>query len=251
MRWIYALLCLFPGTLFAEWRVLDRQPAEPGDGVPFRLKVMDGSKTAELLLIAAHPNLFTFRVVSNDEGRYGSVEEVATAADAVAGVNGGYFQPDGTPVGLLISDDRTVHKLETAKLLSGVFFVRDGKPGLVRSRGFGKIKNLSQAIQSGPFLLEDGKSLNGLNSERTAPRTFVFMGNDSLWGFGICRSVTLAEMSQILGLHDLLGHTSLITALNLDGGSSTQFWARSGEGAISSSALAVVANYLLLVRGAK
>ncbi len=251
MRWICALLCFLPGTLLAEWRVLDRQQAEPGDGEPFRLKVTDGSKTAELLLIAAHPSAFTFRVVSNDEGRYGSVEDAARAEDAVAGVNGGYFQPDGTPVGLLISDNRTVHKFETAKLLSGVFFVRDGKPGLVRSQRFGKIKSVSQAIQCGPFLLEDGKSLNGLNNERSAPRTFVFMGNDSVWGFGICRSVTLAEMSQILGLHDLLGHTSLVTALNLDGGSSTQFWARSGEGAISSSALAVVANYLLLVRRAK
>jgi exopolysaccharide biosynthesis protein len=251
MRWICALLCFLPGTLFAEWRVLDRQPAEPGDGVPFRLKVTDGSKTAELLLIAAHPSAFAFRVVSNDEGRYGSVEDPARAEDAVAGVNGGYFQPDGTPVGLLISDNRTVHKFETAKLLSGVFFVRDGKPGLVRSQRFGKIKSASQAIQCGPFLLEDGKSLNGLNNERSAPRTFVFMGNDSVWGFGICRSVTLAEMSQILSLHDLLGHTSLVTALNLDGGSSTQFWARSGEDAINSSALTVVANYLLLVRRAK
>ena len=251
MGWICALLCFLPGALFAEWRVLDRQPAEPGDGVPFRLKVTDGGKTAELLLIAAHQSAFTFRVVSNDEGRYGSVEDAARAEDAVAGVNGGYFQSDGTPVGLLISDNRSVRKFETAKLLSGVFFVRDGKPGLVRSQRFAKIKSVSQAIQCGPFLLEDGKSLNGLNNERSASRTFVFMRNDSVWGFGICRSVTLAEMSQILGVPDLLGHTSLVTALNLDGGSSTQVWARSGEGDVSSSALAAVANYLLLVRRAK
>jgi exopolysaccharide biosynthesis protein len=251
MRWICALLCFLPGTLFAEWRVLDRQPAEPGDGVPFRLKVADGGKTAELQLIAAHLDAFTFRVISNDEGRYGSVEDAATADNAAAGVNGGYFQPDGTPVGLLISDDQTIHKFETAKLLSGVFFVRDGKPGIVRSQRFGKIKNVSQAIQCGPFLLEDGRSLNGLNNERSAPRTFVFMGNDSVWGFGICRSVTLAEMSQILSRRDLLGRTSLISALNLDGGSSTQFWARSGDDNMSSSALAVVADYLLLVHRAK
>ena len=251
MRWICTLLCFLPGTLVAEWRVLERQPGETRDGVPFRLNVTDGSKTAELLLTAAHLNAFTFRVVSNNEGRYGSVEDAASDENAVAGVNGGYFQSDGTPVGLLISDNQTIHKFETAKLLSGVFFVRDGKPGLVRSQRFGKIKDVSQAIQCGPFLLEDGRSLNGLNNERSAPRTFVFMGNDSIWGFGICRSVTLAEMSQILSLHDLLGRSSLITALNLDGGSSTQFWARSGEGATSSSALAVVANYLLLVHRAK
>src|SRR5260370_11572835 len=206
MRRICVLLCFLPGTLFAEWRVLDRQPADTGDGVPFRLKVTDGSKTAELLLIAAHPSAFTFRVVANDEGRYDSVEDPARAEDAVAGVNGGYFQPDGTPVGLLISDNRTVHKFETAKLLSGVFFFRDGKPGLVRSQRFGKIKSVSQAIQSGSFLLQDGKSLTVLNNESRAPQTFVFIGNDSVWGFWIFRSLTLAAMSQILRLHDLLGH---------------------------------------------
>jgi uncharacterized protein YigE (DUF2233 family) len=251
MRWFCAFLFLLPASLFAEWRVVERQPAEPGDGIPFRVKVADGDKTANLWLITFHPNEFTIRVVSNDEGRYGSVGDVAAAINTVAGVNGGYFQPDSTPVGLLISDNRIIHQFETAKLLSGVFFVRDGKPGLVRSQRFAKIKNASQAIQCGPFLVEEGRPVTGLNNGRSAPRTCVFMSSSALWGFGICRSVTLAEMGQILSMRDLLGHASLISALNLDGGSSTQFWARSGEDVVSSSGLAVVANYLLLQRRAK
>ena len=171
--------------------------------------------------------------------------------DGVAGINGGYFQPDGTPVGLLISDGKTIHPFESAKLLSGVFYVRDGKPGLVRSQGFFRIRMATQAIQCGPFLIEDGKGVRGLNNERVAARTFVLMGNNSLWGFGICRSVTLAEMSQILLAPDLLQHATVVTALNLDGGSSTQFWARSGTSSVSSSGFSVVANYLILVRRQK
>ena len=251
IRWFWAFLCFLPASLFAEWHVIDRQPSEAGDGVTFRVKVTDDSKTANLILIAFHPNTFAMRVVSNEEGRYGSVSDAAAAADAVAGVNGGYFQLDGTPVGLLISDNRTIHKFETAKLLSGVFFVKDGKPGLVRSSRFARIKNVSQAIQCGPFLLEEGKTLTGLNNDRSAPRTFVFTGGNSVWGFGICRSVTLAEMGQILSVPDLLGRSSVVSALNLDGGSSTQFWARAGDDVISSSSLAVVANYLLLVHKGK
>jgi exopolysaccharide biosynthesis protein len=251
LQTLIAFLCFLPASLFAEWHVLDRQPSEPGDGVPFKVKVTDGAATANLLLVVFHPNTFALRVVSNDEGRYGSVSDAATATDAVAGVNGGYFQPDKTPVGLLISDNQTVHKFETAKLLSGVFFVRDGKPGLVRSSRFARMKNVSQAIQCGPFLLEEGRALTGLNNERSAPRTFVFAAGNSVWGFGICRSVTLAEMGQILSVPDLLGRAPVVSALNLDGGSSTQFWARSGDAAINSSSLAVVANYLLLVHRAK
>ena len=248
---LVALLCFLPASLLAEWRVVDRQPSEPGNGVPFRVKVTDGVSTANLILIAFHPGTFGIRVVSNEGWRYGSVADAAAAADAVAGVNGGYFQADGTPVGLLISDNRTVHKLETAKLLSGVFFVRDGKPGLIRSSRFVRMRNVSQAIQCGPFLLEDGRAVTGLNNERSAPRTFVFTAGSSVWGLGICRSVTLAEMGQILSAPDLLGHGALVSALNLDGGSSTQFWARSGDDVINSSTIAVVANYLLLVHKAK
>jgi hypothetical protein len=147
MRWFCAFLCFLPASLFAEWRVLERQPAEAGDGVPFRVKVTNGYKTANLILVAFHPNNFAVRVVANEKSHYGSVGDAAAALDAVAGVNGGYFQSDGTPVGLLISDTRTIHKFETAKLLSGIFFVRDGKPGLVRSQRFGRIKNVIQDIK--------------------------------------------------------------------------------------------------------
>ena len=251
LRLIVFVCFLLPASLFAEWRILDQQTPEPGDGVPFRVKVTDGAATANLILIVFHPNTFGLRVVSNNEWRYPSVAAAAAATDAVAGVNGGYFQADGTPVGLLISDNRTIHKLETAELLSGVFFVRDGKPGLVRSSRFARIKNVTEAIQCGPFLLEDNRAVTGLNNQRSAPRTFVFTGGNSVWGFGICRSVTLAEMGQILAVPDLLGRASVVSALNLDGGSSTQFWARSGDDVTSSSTLAVVANYLLLVNKAK
>jgi exopolysaccharide biosynthesis protein len=251
LQTLIAFLCFLPATLFAEWRVLGRQSAEPEDGVPLRLKVTNDVTTAELLLITFHPNRFTIRVVSNEEGRYRSVSDAAAATDAVAGVNGGYFQADGTPVGLLISDHRIIHQFGTAKLLSGVFFVRDGKPGIVRSSRFARLKNVSQAIQCGPFLVEDGRALTGLNNDRSAARTFVFAGSTSVWGFGICRSVTLAEMGQILSVPGLLGRASVISVLNLDGGSSTQFWARSGDEVIDSSSLSLVADYLLLARRGK
>ena len=41
-------------------------------------------------------------------------------AKAIAGVNGGYFDPEDAPVGLLMSDGRVLAPLRKAKLLSGV-----------------------------------------------------------------------------------------------------------------------------------
>jgi exopolysaccharide biosynthesis protein len=246
MRWLCLFLFLVPASVLAEWRVVDRQPAEPGEGVPFTLRVTNGSQAADLWLIVFRPSEFIVKIVGNSE-QYSSVQEAAGALNAVAGINGGYFRPDSSPVGLLISDGKTLHRFESAKLLSGVFFVRDGRPGNVRSQNFSKIKGASEAVQSGPFLVESEKSVVGLNNDRSAPRTFVFAGRNALWGFGICRSVTLADMGELLLLPDLLNRSRIVTALNLDGGSSTQFWARSDDRVVSSPAFSVVANYILLL----
>jgi exopolysaccharide biosynthesis protein len=246
MRWLCFFLFLAPTSLLAEWRVIDRQPAEPGEGVPFRLRATDGSRVADLWLIVFRPAEFAVKVVISGE-QYSSVSEAGSALDAVAGINGGYFREDGSPVGLLISNGKTLHRFESARLLSGVFFVRDVRPGIVRSQNFSKLKGVSEAVQAGPFLVENERGVAGLDNERTAPRTFVFQGHNALWGFGICRSVTLAEMGEVLLLPDLLNKSRIVTALNLDGGSSTQFWARSGDRVLSSPAFSVVNNYLLLL----
>ncbi len=178
--------------------------------------------------------------------RFSKVQEAVSKSEALAGVNGGYFQPDLTPVGLLISQGKLVHPLERAKLLSGVFFVRKQKPALVRVQHFSDAVGISDAIQSGPFLVESGGIVAGLNNRRSAPRTFVFLTRESIWGVGICRSVTLAELSEILTIADLLPNGPIAGALNLDGGSSTGFYLARGSQSISSPEWTTVGNYLLL-----
>ena len=75
MRWFWLLLTLIPAPLFADWRVVEHQPAEAGNGIPFRLKVTDDTQTAELLLTIFRPADFSFRVISNASQRYSSVED--------------------------------------------------------------------------------------------------------------------------------------------------------------------------------
>jgi uncharacterized protein YigE (DUF2233 family) len=139
-----------------------------------------------------------------------------------------------------------VHPLERANLLSGIFFVRKQKPALVRAQHFSDTAGISDAIQCGPFLVENGGIVFGLNNRRSAPRTFVFHTRGGNWGFGICRSVTLAELSEILTIADLLPNGPIATALNLDGGSSTGFYLAGGDQSISSPEWTTVGNYLLL-----
>jgi exopolysaccharide biosynthesis protein len=239
-------LFLIPSIGTAEWKVVDRRELNTGSSQAFTITASDGSVAAKINAVVGHPPELRFRVLSNGDRRFSSVQEAVAKSEALAGVNGGYFQPDLTPVGLLISQGKVIHPLERAKLLSGIFFVRKQKPALVRAQHFSDTAGISDAIQCGPFLVENGNRISGLNSRRSAPRTFVFLTRGGQWGVGICRSVTLAELSEILTTADLLPNSPIITALNLDGGSSTGFYLARGDQSISSPERTTVGSYLLL-----
>jgi exopolysaccharide biosynthesis protein len=139
-----------------------------------------------------------------------------------------------------------VHRLQKAKLLSGIFYVKDGRPRLARTREFPGTKGIEQAIQCGPFLVDGGRTVTGLDDVRTAARTFVFSCGPLVWGFGICRSVTLEEMGDILAQTAIVPDHHVIRALNFDGGSSTTFYVRTHGGIIFSEGRPVVSNYLVV-----
>ena len=239
-------LFLIPSIATAEWKVVDRQELNAGSSQAFVITVSDGSAIAKIHAAIGHPPELRFRVLNNGDRRFSNVREAVSKSEALAGVNGGYFQPDLTPVGLLISQGKVIHPLERAKLLSGVFFVRKQKPALVRAQHFSDTTGISDAIQCGPFLVENGNRISGLNNRRSAPRTFVFLARGGHWGAGICRSATLAELSEILIIADLLPNGPVVSALNLDGGSSTGFYLARGDQSISSPEWTTVRSYLLL-----
>jgi uncharacterized protein YigE (DUF2233 family) len=241
-------LFLIPSIATAEWKVADRQELNTSAFQAFTITVSEGSAAAKIYAAFGHPPDLRFRVLNNSDRRFSNVQEAVSKSEALAGVNGGYFQPDLTPVGLLISQGKMIHPLERAKLLSGVFFVRKQKPALVRAQHFSDTAGVSDAIQCGPFLVENGNRISGLENKRRAPRTFVFLTRGGHWGFGICRSVTLAQLSEILTTADLLNTGQIITALNLDGGSSTGFYLTRGDQSISSPEWTTVGSYLLLSR---
>lgn len=246
MRITWLVVYLIPSIAFAGWKVTDRQESNSGPSRASVITVHNGSAEAKIYTVTGRSSELRFHVLSNVDRRFSNVQEAVSKSGAIAGVNGGYFQSDLTPVGLLISEGKLVHPLERAKLLSGVFFVRKQKPSLVRAQHFSDTAGVSDAIQCGPFLVESGRMVSGLNNGRSAPRTFVFLTQSGSLGIGICRSVTLAELAEILAEADLLPNGPIASALNLDGGSSTGFYLAHGDQSISSPEWTTVGNYLLL-----
>ncbi len=204
-------------------------------GVEHRTVVLTGpasgdEATLDLGLFATKSA--TLRVIDDPTG----AEDLAGAArrsHGIAGVNGGYFDPQNAPVGLLISDGKLIAPFRKARLLSGVLVVTKGRVELLRSTEYSARKNTLAALQCGPFLVERGQVVAGLNTNRSARRTFVFTGNGDRAAVGFCSGVTLAQLAEILVTPQVVPDLKVQRAMNLDGGSSSAFWFAGERGPFS------------------
>ena len=142
----------------------------------------------------------------------------------LAGTNGAYFHPDFTPVGLEISNGRQIHPLEHGKLISGMVVVNRGRVSLLRVGEFKPAPSIQTALQSGPFLIDQGQPVPGLNAIKRAYRTVVLSDGKGGCALLMAESVTLAEMARILAAPGVIPEMKISRALNLDGGSSSAVW---------------------------
>lgn len=167
-----------------------------------------------------------------DEGdknpRYGTMEKAMQTNKCIAGVNGGYFAADTqrSPIGLLKHQGKTYHKLSRgAFTVAGVLYDTGKEIKLERSSHLTTpVDNMVEAIQGGPFLIEKGKIVPGLDNKKLARRTFVATDGMGSWCIAITSPTTLQKLAIWLSKPGTLGKLKPKSVLNLDGGTSTAIW---------------------------
>ena len=97
-------------------------------------------------------------------------------------------------------------------------------------------------MQCGPFLVDGGKPVAGLNNTRPARRTFVLTSGPERAAVGFCSTVTLAQLGDILATPELKTQR----ALNLDGGSSSAFSFAGEHGVFSISEQKTVRDFVIV-----
>ena len=236
------------GSGAAGWRFMARSDETDASGaVRFRqlqARQPDG-QAAEVWLASGLARQVRCRIIAQSTHPFDSVRAAVERSGSVAGVNGGYFKEDGSPVGLLVCEGRRLHPFEKARLLSGMFLVRAGRPYIQRAAG-PPSGPLDGALQCGPFLVERGTTVAGLNDGRVAPRTFVFLTGRGRVGIGVIRSGTLAQAARLLISPALVPGDRITLALSLDGGSSTGFFGRTQGGLLDQPEWARVADCVVL-----
>jgi uncharacterized protein YigE (DUF2233 family) len=164
-------------------------------------------------------------VVADQAGGPGSQWPDARAAGAsrqgLAAVNGGFFTPEGKPLGLVIAGGRREGSLNRASSLGAGLFLDDGTPRLVRREGGA---GGGELLQAGPFLVENGRAVGGLSPANSTARTFVGWDGGTGWFIARSGACSLADLAQALA-GAKPGGVAARQVLNLDGGRSSDLWA--------------------------
>ena len=227
-----AFLALAGNALAAEWKLAGE--ADGQDTAPDLLYVQrsavrpsDGRQvTADLAFFASR----TFRLEVVDlgagpEASYPTMGDAFRAEGCVAGVNGGFFHSDWRPSGLVISRGRRSNQFEAAKLLSGVVYSDGSGTHIVRRARFQDHPGITALLQTGPYLVEGGQTVRGLDRSKSRRRTFIATDWRGHWVLGATLSqLTLAELAEWLASPGALASWRVERAINLDGGSSTGFF---------------------------
>lgn len=174
-----------------------------------------------------------------------TVKLIAQKKKALIAVNGGFFTPEYQSLGLLINEGQIVNSYKDTSWWS-VFFIKNGKPHIVHGDGFRVDPAITMAVQSGPRLLINGRqpALKPSIAERSAicindAQEVLLVATENLL-------IQPNEFAVYLKKDEVDGGLGCVNALNLDGGSSTQIYARIGPFVLDVPGVNKIANAVVV-----
>ena len=182
-----------------------------------------------------NPKYFQIRVV--DAADYSPplahIRQVVEDTGALGGINAGFFDENGRPLGLHIMRSKQRRGFTMAqKKSAAIFYERDGVYSIISNNNYRKYyldtkppTPMTEAVQSYPLLVGNGKSLwSWRPGEGIAARSAVGIS----WSGLVYLVVTDTDSFNGLSLSELaafMAHTHRCkVALNLDGGTSSQLY---------------------------
>jgi len=221
-----------------------------GGAVHHSLKAEKGGERVTLHLVRFNPRNYRLKVIDQPVPAIGgrAIADTMRANQAAAGINGGFFTPEFTPLGLMISSGRSTGVYQPSALLTGLVLTSENQPYLIWNNEFQGNAGVSDLVQSGPRLIDSGRSVNGLTAQPRRARSFIASDGGSHWVFGTTSACNLATLADLLADKTLFPGVRLLRALNLDGGNSTALWMQTADGReISSPGWSTVRNYLAII----
>lgn len=236
----------------AAWQrsSLPKTQALAGGAQMHEFSARSSTESAEVCVVTFDSHHLTIRIVDQPAPDAGGrvIAPLLRRIGATAGVNGGFFHPDFSTLGLMISDGRKTGQFAKTRLVAGAVVALSGEPYLVWNQEFLGENGVTQLLQAGPRLVDAGRPLPNLNRSKKAMRTFIATDGGRNWAIGTVQSSSLAGLAEMLTSTDVLPDLRITRALNLDGGRSTALYVRQADGQeISRPGWSTVRNYVAII----
>jgi len=156
-----------------------------------------------------------------------TVKEMAGKAGAVAVINANFFDPDKKPLGLVLRDGKILNGFHATSWWASLL-IKGNQARITKVFEKSKLSGYEQGIQAGPRLIVGGAPPK-LKKE-ASPKSAI--GIDKKGRVVLAATlgrVEISELAELLARPQSQGGLGLTQALNLDGGSSTQFFLHSGD----------------------
>lgn len=189
---------------------------------------------------------FSLALAKEYEGQFSSAQNLTMATKGVLGINGGFFSPDMTSLGLRISDGELLSRFKHSPWW-GVFLIQNNHAKIFSASQYHPENDIDFAVQSGPRLLVDGEipklrpgvaNRSALGIRRNGQ--VVVVATQSLY-------LSTMELAEIMQKSEPENGLACWQAINLDGGSSTQLYARLNGFVLSVPSFMPVADVVVVV----
>lgn len=196
------------------------------------------------------------RVADQQKGpgtRWTDSKSCAATYRGLAAINGGFFTPEGKPLGLLIETGSKRGYINKSSLGAGMLVFNKTGSSIIRREQYNASSiaaNAYNLLQTGPMLSERSKPVPGLSRASSRPRSFIAWDGKNHWAIGYAEPCTLDALSRALAGASPAGF-KIHTAVNLDGGRSSDLWVgplvKNGNKTHRTFLNKTVRNYLVLI----
>ncbi len=169
-----------------------------------------------------------------------------SAHQAILTVNGGFFTPELTPLGLLISTSQQLSPIKSTPWW-GVFYIQKEQAHIVAQRDFVSNPEIDFAIQSGPRLIINDiiPAFNPKIDYRTAigitrSGKIILLATENLL-------LSTTELARIMRDKPQEGGLDCLNAINFDGGHSTQLYAQMPNFTLQIPSYTPIADWVLVI----
>lgn len=173
------------------------------------------------------PKKYDLRPLTAAPETYASIRRMVENSGALVGVNANFFDPHGKPLGLIISNGQEINPYRPVSWW-GVFYIEKGIPHIVSGNQWRKSPGVTIAIQTGPRLISKGRTLR-LKAESSQKTAVGITKNGEVILVSTLFPIDINELARLMVGSAQRGGLECVEALNLDGGSSSQMYAKVGS----------------------